>query len=84
MLAALKGEESLVMLAERVDVHPTQITQWKSELLDGAKEVFASRAAKREAGPDLKSLHARIGEQALEIDSLSGALGRIHDPSAKR
>ena len=33
---------------------------------------------------ELKALHAKIGQQALEIDFLSGALGRISDPSAKR
>lgn len=38
--------------------------------------VFASAGEKREAGPDIKALHAKIGQQALEIDFLSGALGR--------
>ena len=36
------------------------------------------------AGPDLKDLHAKIGQQALEIDFLAGALGRVGDASAKR
>jgi hypothetical protein len=31
---------------------------------------------KRELGPDLKALHAKIGQQALEIDFLEHALGR--------
>ena len=34
--------------------------------------------------PDLKALHAKIGQQALEIDFLAGALGRGGDASAKR
>jgi hypothetical protein len=38
--------------------------------------VFASAGEKREAGPGIKALHAKIGQQALEIDFLSGALGR--------
>jgi len=33
---------------------------------------------------DLKLLHAKIGQQALEIDFLAGALDRIGDSSAKR
>jgi len=35
-------------------------------------------------GPDLKELHAKIGQQALEIDFLAGALGKAGLPSAKR
>ena len=85
-LAALKGEATLAQLAERFDVHPNQVTQWKSQLLDRAAEVFAAgseRGASTETVP-LKELHAKIGQQALEIDFLAGALGRIPGSSAKR
>jgi len=67
-LAAVKGDQTLVQLAERFDVHPNQITQWKAELLQRAAEVFATAAEKREAGPDIKTLHAKIGQLALEND----------------
>lgn len=83
-LAAVKGDQTLTALAERYDVHPNQITQWKTELLQRAAEVFATAAEKRESGPDIKTLHAKIGQLALENDFLSGALGRIGDASAKR
>jgi len=83
-LAAIKGDHTVVQLAERFDVHPNQITQWKTELLQRAAEVFATAAEKREHGPDVKTLHAKIGQLALENDFLSGALGRIGDASAKR
>jgi transposase-like protein len=83
-LAAVKGDHTLVQLAERFDVHPNQITQWKTELLQRAAEVFATAAEKRDAAPDIKTLHAKIGQLALENDFLSGALGRIGDASAKR
>ena len=83
-VAALKGDQTLAALAERFDVHPNQITQWKTELLQRAAEIFATVAEKREGGPDIKTLHAKIGQLALENDFLPNALGRIGDASAKR
>ena len=37
-LAAVKGDQTLAQLAERFDVHPHQITQWKAQLLERAME----------------------------------------------
>jgi transposase-like protein len=83
-IAAVKSDQTLAQLAQRFDVHPNQVTQWKAELLERASFVFATAGDRRAAGPDLKALHAKIGQQALEIDFLAGALGRIDDASAKR
>jgi len=82
--AALKGDRTLAMLAQQFDVHPNQIAQWKTELLQRTAEVFAMAADKREGEPDLKTLHAKIGQLTLEKVFLSVALGRIGDASAKR
>ncbi len=69
-LAAIKGEKTLADLAQQFDVHPNQITQWRSQLLDGAAGVFGSEAKSEAAAPviDVKTLHAKIGELALEND----------------
>jgi len=85
-LAALKGDRTLAELAEKFDVHANQITQWKTQLLDGAIGVFMSPAEKRgpEQGPSAKEMQAKIGQLALEVDFLEVALGRVGDASAKR
>jgi transposase len=56
------------------------------QLVAQAADVFTSEPARRDGGPpvDLKALHAKIGQQALEIDFLAGALGQPLGPSAKR
>lgn len=41
-LAAIKGEKTLAELAEQFDVHPNQITTWRSQLLEGAAGIFAA------------------------------------------
>jgi transposase-like protein len=85
-LAAIKGEKTLAELAQQFDVHPNQITSWKGQLLAGAAGVFGSGAAGPETAPvvDLKMLHAKIGELALENDFLAGALSTAGMLSAKR
>ncbi len=85
-LAAIKGDKTLSELAEQFDVHANQITQWKSQLLEGAAGVFGGEA-KAEAATatvDVKTLHAKIGELTLENDFLEGALTKAGLLSAKR
>jgi transposase len=85
-LAAIKGEKTLAELAQVYDVHPTQVTAWKAQLLDGASGLFGSGSMAKDSAPtvDLKTLHAKIGELTLQNDFLSGALGKAGLLSAKR
>jgi transposase len=85
-LAALRGEKTLAELAQQFDVHVNQITQWKSQLSQGAAGVFGSEAPAGSNGPvvDLKALHAKIGELTLENDFLEGALSKAGMLRAKR
>lgn len=78
-LAALGDNKTL---AEQFEVHPNQITEWRRQLLENAASVFAGAVG---PGPvDLAPLHAKIGEQALELDFLERALTKAGLLSAKR
>jgi transposase-like protein len=80
---AIKADKTLSELAKAYDVHPNQIVDWKNQLLERAASVFGADSA---AAPtvDLKELHAKIGQLALENDFLAGALGKAGLTSAKR
>jgi transposase-like protein len=71
-LAAIKGDRTVAELAEQFDVHPTQITSWKTQLDGGAADVFGPGGGNGAAAPavDVKSLHAKIGELTLENDQV--------------
>lgn len=82
-MVALKEDKTLAELATMFDVHPNQIVEWKKQLFAGAPEIFGG-AKQRDTGPDLKSLHAKIGELTLENDFLEGALTKAGMLSARK
>jgi transposase-like protein len=82
-LAALREEQPIADLAQRFDVHPNQITQWKALLLERSADVFDRRPC-REPPVDVKTLHAKIGQLTLEKDLLENALSRARSMGERR
>jgi transposase len=75
-LEALKERESLSVLAQKYELHPQQITNWKKELSAGASSVFSSPTKSKKTQSEEKedSLHKIIGQQKVEINFLKNAL----------
>ena len=83
-LAAVRGDKTLAELAKLYDIHPNQITDWKTQLLERASSVFGEKAKSDAPDVDIKTLHAKIGQLTLENDFLEGALTKAGMLSARR
>jgi transposase-like protein len=83
-LAAVKGDKTMAEIAQQYEVHPTQVVDWRRQLLDRAADVFGGASTPSEPPVDLKALHAKIGQLALENDFLEGALTKAGLLSARK
>ncbi len=75
-LEALKGEETIVELASRFEVHPGQIRKWKNSLAEGAVRIFGGDHEKKGDDTLIPQLYQQIGQLKVERDFLENALGR--------
>ena len=46
---AIKGEKTVNQIAQEFGVHPTQVSQWKKELLENAGSLFEAKRAPKPA-----------------------------------
>lgn len=76
VLESLKERESLVALAQKYQLQPTQISAWKREFLNSAEQIFETgkKSQKSEAEQEKEQLLKTIGQQKVELDFLKDAL----------
>lgn len=76
VLEALSERFTIQELGRKHDIHPAQITNWKSHFLKNGDAVFASKAkdSKTEAEEREERFLKTIGQQKMEIDFLKKAL----------
>jgi len=73
-LEALKGIKTIQQIAKDYEVHPVQVSEWKKALAEGAPGVFgpgAGKAGTADFEGERTQLHAKIGQQAVELDWLT-------------
>jgi len=76
-LAAAKGDKTIAELASEYQIHPTQITQWKNQLLESLPEIFSRRRRNEQHQQDelTAQLYQQIGQLKVELDWLKKKSG---------
>ena len=73
-LEALKGIKTIQEIAKEFDIHPVQVSDWKKIMAQGAASIFGPGAGKTDCEnfeSERSRLHAKIGQQAIELDWLT-------------
>ena len=79
-LEAVRELETVGQLAGRFGVHPSQIHQWKRQLLEGAEGLFGEVGRPRKgAEEDVSSaeLFEQIGRLKMELEWLKKKVGAV-------
>jgi putative transposase len=78
-LEAIKGLKTVNELATEHGVHPTQIHQWKKQVLDELPGIFSSRRAQSQKEQEdlTASLYQQIGQLKVELDWLKKKSGIV-------
>jgi len=76
VIDALSGRYTLSQMAEKHQLHPNQISQWKHQFLQNAESVFdkGTKSPKDKADEEKDKLLKTIGQLKVEVDFLKDAL----------
>jgi putative transposase len=77
-LEAIKGLRTVNEISSEYGVHPTQITQWKKQVLDELPAIFARPGSDRVKNEEalIASLYQQIGQLKVEVDFLKKKSGQ--------
>ena len=79
-IEAIKGQKTSNEIAAEYGVHPTQITQWKKQALDGLPDLFSTRASEQAKSEEalIASLYQEIGQPKVQVDWLEKKSKALH------
>jgi len=78
-LEAVKNDQTINQLASEHGVHPSQVSQWKRQLLDEGATIFSTSAAQhlRQAEAMQAELYEQIGRLQMELEWLKKKAARF-------
>ena len=73
-LEAIKGDKTAQKIAKEYDVHPVQVSEWKTRLTEDLPEIFKTikgKSKEEQFDKEREKLQAKIGELTIQIDYLT-------------
>jgi len=80
-IEALKGHKTVNELASEFEVHPTQVNNWKRQLIEMSKSAFndkQQRKTQKQQEEERDRLYTQIGKLKVEIDWIKKKTGHLY------
>ncbi|WP_231716910.1 IS3 family transposase [Desulfosarcina ovata] len=83
-LAAIQNDETTAQLASRFGIHPTMVSSWKRQMLEGVADIFdKNHKSRKQAEDQTDELYRQIGQLKVENDFLSRKLKQMTSKQRK-
>ena len=71
-IEAIKNQQTVAQIASEYGVHPTQVNQWKKQVLEQLPQLFTNGRSKAATDTDqlVAELYRQIGQLKVELDWL--------------
>ncbi len=76
VIEAIQERETIQAIGKKYDLHPNQISTWKTRFLSGASSVFEKGSVRDDTEKEKADLFKKVGQLQMEVDFLKKVLGK--------
>lgn len=76
VIEAIQERETIQEIGKKYDLHPNQISTWKTRFLSGASSIFENGSVKDDTEKERADLFKKVGQLQMEVDFLKKVMGK--------